>query len=198
MFGYALIVEDDETAPDMLTLSAGFPADFAEDGVERRMQLTASLNNDPFSEDKELTLSIGSGSTAGALDFTATIDGEAFVPGAPLTLTLPAGDLEIEAELRLTPTPDLIDEGAEETIEILGRVAGLSLKASFTLTIGDDDEAGLVFTDLDGNPVPPAGLRVVEGEATLYRVGLSSQLEFELVGIMLRRHRRGQRVHQIV
>ena len=105
-------------------------------------------------------------------------------PDVNVVLDVPAGAQEVTVILELRPEDDRFAEGTE-IFEVRVVMEGLVPAGTLTLMIDDDDEAGLVFTDLNGNPVPLAGLRVAEGQTTLYRLGLSSQPEFNPVGIKL-------------
>ena len=166
---------------------------FAEGAAPRTIELRARLNNAPFAVAQTLALSI-SDPVGEVDDFGENIDirvvlaGQELVRGSEpdvnVVLDVPAGAQEVTVILELRPEDDRFAEGTE-IFEVRVVMEGLVSAGTLTLMIDDDDEAGLVFTDLNGNPVPLAGLRVAEGEATLYRVGLSSQPEFEPVAVTL-------------
>ena len=152
------IADDDEATWTVSTV----PSAIAEAGGVAT--LVVSLGSAFFGEDQTISLDLtGSTATAGS-DFTlADSDGNALA--APYNLTLPAGSTDVLVTVAATDD-DLDEDDEQATIAVSHGDAQIG--AAQTVTIADDDEAG-ILTD-------PSSLTLEEGgAAATYTVALATK-----------------------
>ena len=120
----AITVEDDDSAPGGITLSAS-PDTVTENGGDQTVTITASTNGGAYATTTTVTIEVGkSGDTAAeGADYTEVDD---------QTITIAAGATSGSAQFTLTPTNDALDE-ADESISISGSV---TRDSSITVTGG--------------------------------------------------------------
>ena len=146
----SLLLTDNDAAPTTLTLAVdadnnteNVQSSLAENGGAKTVKVTATLGGSTqFDVDKTLTLIVGDDddSATEGTDYTAVSD---------ITLTIPAGDQDVEHTFTLTPTDDAFRE-ANETISFDATVAGLTVNgASITLT--SDDAAPSITLTVDAD-----------------------------------------------
>ncbi len=154
----AAIITDDDGAPSV-SLSAS-PAIIAEEGTGNSATLTATLNGTTTTADVTVNLSY-TGTAANGSDYTGAAN-----------ITIPAG--QNNAGITLTALADAIDEGASESLTAtIGSVsvnATVGSPSSASVTINDNDTAGVTVTESGGTTV------VTEGGSTgSYTLALTSQ-----------------------
>ena len=143
-------ITNDDAAPTALTLAVDADNDtqnvqssLAENGGAKTVKVTATLGGSTqFDEDKTLTLIVGDDddSATEGTDYTAVSD---------ITLTIPAGDQDVEHTFTLTPTDDAFRE-ANETISFDATLSGVTVSgASITLT--SDDAAPSITLTVDAD-----------------------------------------------
>ena len=143
-------ITNDDAAPTTLTLAVdadnnteNVQSSLAENGGAKTVKVTATLGGSTqFDEDKTLTLIVGDDddSATEGTDYTAVSD---------ITLTIPAGDQDVEHTFTLTPTDDAFRE-ANETISFDATIAGVTVSgASITLTSDDAAPAITLTVDAD-------------------------------------------------
>ena len=133
------------------------------------MDVTATLSHES-SADITVMLSAAAVAPATANDFTLSGD----------TLTFKVGDKTSTGEVTLTATDDDVD-GADDSKQVtvtgtgpLGR-SDITV-APVTLTITDNDTRGVTLTLTEGGqPIPPEGLSITEGDTGSYKVVLDSE-----------------------
>ena len=146
----SLLLTDNDAAPTTLTLAVDADNDtqnvqnaIAENGGAKTVKVTATLGGaTQFDVDKTLTLIVGKNTDSAT-------EGTDYTDVADITLTIPAGDQEVEDTFTLTPTDDAFHEDSE-TISFDATLAGLTVTgASITLT-SDDAAAAIALTvDVD-------------------------------------------------
>ena len=154
----SVTVSDDDVPSTAILLKVSH--DSVAEGTPRQVTVTAELNASPESTDTVVTLTLEAGS-AQAEDFNAI---------APVELVIIAGRTSATAQVRIAPIDDAIDEVAEETLRIAtATTSGLTLSPStaFTITIEDDDKAGITLSR--------AALTVREEGSAKYTIRLNSQ-----------------------
>ena len=143
-------ITDDDAAPTTLTLAVdadnnteNVQSSLAENGGAKTVKVTATLGGSTqFDVDKTLTLIVG------ADDDSAT-EGTDYTNVADVTLTIPAGDQDVERTFTLTPTDDAFRE-ASETISFDATLASVTVTgASITLTSDDAAPAITLTVDAD-------------------------------------------------
>ena len=143
-------ITNDDAAPTTLTLAVdadnnteNVQSSLAENGGAKTVKVTATLGGSTqFDEDKTLTLIVGDDddSATEGTDYTAVSD---------ITLTIPAGDQDVEHTFTLTPTDDAFRE-ANETISFDATISGVTVSgASITLT--SDDAAPSITLTVDAD-----------------------------------------------
>ncbi len=146
----SLSITDNDAAPTTLTLTVdaddgtdNVQSSLAENGGAKTVRVTATLGGSTqFDEDKDLTLIVGKNTDSAT-------EGTDYTDVADVTLTIPAGDQDVEHTFTLTPTDDTFHE-ASETISFDATVAGLTVTgASISLT--SDDVAAAVTLTVDTN-----------------------------------------------
>ena len=146
----SLSITDNDAAPTTLTLAVdadnnteNVQSSLAENGGAKTVKVTATLGGSTqFDEDKTLTLIVGDDddSATEGTDYTAVSD---------ITLTIPAGDQDVEHTFTLTPTDDAFRE-ANETISFDATISGVTVSgASITLT--SDDAAPSITLTVDAD-----------------------------------------------
>ena len=145
-------INDDDAAPTTLTLALAVDADndtenvqssLAENGGAKTVKVTATLGGSTqFDVDKTLTLIVGD-------DDDSATEGTDYTDVADVTLTIPAGDQDVEHTFTLTPTDDAFNE-ASETISFDATITGVTVSgASITLTSEDAAPAITLTVDAD-------------------------------------------------
>ena len=142
-----VMVNDDETASDSITLTAA-PASLAESASATTITVTAALNGGTRDVDTPIAVNVGSGTATSGADFGA-VDA--------LTITIPANTLSQTGTFSLDPIQDAIDE-PDETVTVAGSttVSGISITDT-TVTITDDDSAPTVTLSLSDDPIGENG-----------------------------------------
>ena len=143
-------ITDDDAASSGITLTVS-PNTVGEGAGETEITVTATVNGTTrYADAKTVTISVGGGTAISGTDYTTVDD---------ITLTIPAGDQDVEHTFTLTPTDDDLHEGSE-TIDITGTSGALSItKAEITLT------------DNDGQPsFAVADASAAEGDAITFTV----------------------------
>ena len=138
--GVTVTVDDDDVPSSAirLTLASG-QGTVREGGGTQEVEVTGELNGNPRDTDTVVTLTLERG----------TAQDEDFTPIEPVELTIIAGRTSRTVRVPVTPINDDIDEGAGETLQIAtATTSGLPLgqNTAFTITIEDDDEAGITLS----------------------------------------------------
>ena len=171
----SLTITDNDAAPTTLTLTVDADDDtenvqssLAENGGAKTVRVTATFGGaTQFDEDKTLTLIVGDD------DDTAT-EGTDYADYANITLTIPAGDTDVEHTFTLTPTDDAFHEESE-TISFDATLASVTVTgASITLTSDDAAPAITLTVDADKDTdnmqtslAEDGGAKTVRATATL-------------------------------
>ena len=143
-------ITNDDAAPTTLTLAVDADNDIqnvqsslAENGGAKTVKVTATLGGaTQFDEDKTLTLIVGD-------DDDSATEGTDYTTVANITLTIPAGDQDVEHTFTLTPTDDAFREDSE-TISFDATLTGVTVNgASITLTSDDAAPAITLTVDAD-------------------------------------------------
>ena len=146
----SLLLTDNDAAPTTLTLAVDADNDtenvqssLAENGGAKTVKVTATLGGSTqFDVDKTLTLTVGD-------DDDSATEGTDYTAIADITLTIPAGDQDVEHTFTLTPTNDAFREDTE-TISIDATLTGITVPgASITLTSDDAAPAITLTVDAD-------------------------------------------------
>ena len=146
----SLSITDNDAAPTTLTLTVdaddgtdNVQSSLAENGGAKTVRVTATLGGSTqFDEDKDLTLIVGKNTDSAT-------EGTDYTDVADVTLTIPAGDQDVEHTFTLTPTDDTFHE-ASETISFDATVAGLTV-AGASISLTSDDAAAAVTLTVDTN-----------------------------------------------
>ena len=159
--GVTVTVDDDDVPSSAirLTLASG-QGTVREGGGAQEVEVTGELNGNPRNTDTVVTLTLERG----------TAQDEDFTPIEPVDLTIIAGRTSRTVRVPVTPINDDIDEGAGETLQITTvTTSGLPLRPNtgFTITIEDDDEAGITLSR--------TALTVREEGSASYTIRLNSQ-----------------------
>ena len=126
--GAELMLRDDDAIP-AVELSAN-PASVDESVSAAMVTVTAAFTNaSTFSEDRKVTVSVGSGTATSGTDFAAVPD---------FDITIPAGGSSGTGTFSLTPMDDGVVE-EDETIELSGAAEGLAVTGT-AVTLADDDD----------------------------------------------------------
>ncbi len=153
-------VADDETPSTAVALTAR-PAAVAEDGGEREVTVTATLDAAPRKSETAVAVTVQPEDAApGAAADWAPVDG--------FTITIAAGQTSAAATFTLAPVDDDVDEADErEQVALRGAtgVAALPVADAF-VTVTDDDQRGVT--------VAPTALAIDEGDTADYAVALTS------------------------
>ena len=152
-------VDDDDVPSTEIQLSVS-PQRAAE-GRTTQLTVTAELNASPEPAPVTVTLELQSGTAQVTTDFAQA---------APVTLTIPLGQVRGTARVTLTTVDDDVDEDDGETVRIVATTASsFALSpAALEVTIEDDDARGV--------QVSPTSLNVTEGRPGVrYTVRLESQ-----------------------
>ncbi len=143
-------ITNDDAAPTTLTLAVdadnnteNVQTSLAEDGGAKTVKVTATLGGSTqFDVDKTLTLIVGKNTDSAT-------EGTDYTNVADVTLTIPAGDQDVEHTFTLTPTDDAFNE-ASETISFDATITGVTVAgASITLTSEDAAPAITLTVDAD-------------------------------------------------
>ena len=143
-------ITNDDVAPTTLTLvvdadndTENVQSSLAENGGAKTVKVTATLGGSTqFDVDKTLTLTVGD-------DDDSATEGTDYTNVADVTLTISAGDQDVEHTFTLTPTDDAFREGTE-TISIDATLTGVTVSgASITLTSDDAAPAITLTVDAD-------------------------------------------------
>ena len=146
----SLLLTDNDAAPTTLTLAVdadnnteNVQSSLAENGGAKTVKVTATLGGSTqFDVDKTLTLIVGD-------DDDSATEGTDYTAIADITLTIPAGDQDVEHTFILTPTDDAFREDTE-TISFDATLAGVTVSgASITLTSDDAAPAITLTVDAD-------------------------------------------------
>ena len=143
-------ITNDDAAPTTLTLTVdadnnteNIQSSLAENGGAKTVKVTATLGGaTQFDVDKTLTLIVGD-------DDDSATEGADYTTVADITLTIPAGDQDVEHTFTFTPTDDAFRE-ASETISFDATLTGVIVTgASITLTSDDAAPAITLTVDAD-------------------------------------------------
>ena len=146
----SLLLTDNDAAPTTLTLAVdadnateNVQTSLAENGGAKTVKVTATLGGSTqFDVDKTVTLIVGD-------DDDSATDGTDYTTVDNITLTIPAGDQDVEHTFTLTPTNDAFREGTE-TISFDATLTGVTVSgASITLTSDDAAPAITLTVDAD-------------------------------------------------
>ena len=122
-----LTILDNDTASAKVTLSLN-PTSVSEGTGATTVTVTGTLDEAARATATSVTVSVGDGTAVAGTDFAAV---------SSFTLTIPARATSANRTFTLTPTDDVVAEGAE-TLTVGGSTAGLSVDSA-TLTILDND-----------------------------------------------------------
>ena len=145
-----ITLTDNDAAPTTLTLAIdadnnteNVQSSLAEDGGAKTVKVTATLGGSTqFDTDKTLTLIVGD-------DDDSATEGTDYTTVDDITLTIPAGDQDVEHTFTLTPTDDAFREDTE-TISFDVTLTGVTVTgASITLTSDDAAPAITLTVDAD-------------------------------------------------
>ncbi len=143
-------ITNDDAAPTTLTLAVdadnnteNVQSSLAENGGAKTVKVTATLGGSTqFDVDKTLTLIVGD-------DDDSATEGADYTTVADITVTIPAGDQDVEHTFTLTPTDDAFRED-NETISFDATLASVIVTgASITLT--SDDAAPSITLTVDAD-----------------------------------------------
>ncbi len=146
----SITITDDDAAPTTLTLAVdadnnaeNVQSSLAENGGAKTVKVTATLGGaTQFDVDKTLTLIVGD-------DDDSATEGTDYTDVADITLTILAGEQDVEHTFTLTPTDDAFNEGSE-TISFDATLASVTVNgASITLTSDDAAPAITLTVDAD-------------------------------------------------
>ena len=168
-------ITNDDAAPTTLTLAVDADNDtenvqssLAENGGAKTVKVTATLGGSTqFDVDKTLTLIVGD-------DDDSATEGTDYTNVADVTLTIPAGDQDVEHTFTLTPTDDAFNE-ASETISFDATITGVTVNGASIALTSDDDAPSITLTvdaDKDTENVQSSlaedgGVKTVRVTATL-------------------------------
>ena len=171
----SLLLTDNDAAPTTLTLAVDADNDtnnvqssLAENGGAKTVKVTATLGGSTqFDVDKTLTLTVGD-------DDDSATEGTDYTNVADVTLTIPAGDQDVEHTFTLTPTDDAFREGTE-TISFDATLAGVTVSGTSIMLTSDDAAPAITLTvdaDKDTDNVQTSlaedgGVKTVRVTATL-------------------------------
>ena len=131
---------DNDEPPTGIALSV-HPATLSEGDGETDVTVVATVTGSGiYGSDVTVAVSVGPG-TADAVDFGA-------VPG--FDIVIPAGTRSAKETFRLTPVDDVIKE-TSETVTVSGVAGNKARVTPATLTISDDDTAGVTVFESDGD-----------------------------------------------
>ena len=143
-------INDDDAAPTTLTLAVdadnnteNVQSSLAENGGAKTVKVTATLGGSTqFDVDKTLTLIVGD-------DDNSATEGTDYTNVADVTLTIPAGDQDVEHTFTLTPTDDAFREDSE-TISFDATLTGVTV-AGASITLTSDDAAPAITLTVDAD-----------------------------------------------
>ena len=170
----ALIILDDDTAPDTVTLSVDVSEVGEGDGAAA-ITVTGTLSEAGSDGATAVTVSVGSG-TGDARAVAATD----FAEVGDFQLTIPQGDTSATAAFTLTPIEDIVDEPAETV-----RVSGTSQDSNVgvvaaAIAIADNDEAPAPVLSVEPDTIAENGgtatVTVSTGEGSTYAAAQSVTL----------------------
>ena len=174
------IIDDDDTPAINLSL---IPSSVGEGAGATAVTVTATLSNPGrFTEDKTVTLSVGSSGAAAMMAGSsgtavsagssgpAAVSGTDYAAVTSFDIMIAAGQASGTATFTLTPIDDDVLEG-DESIAVSGTSAGLTVNSA-NLTLADDDAAPSVDLSLSPSSVSEdAGATAVTVTATLSNSG---------------------------
>ena len=146
----SLLLTDNDAAPTTLTLAVdadnateNVQTSLAENGGAKTVKVTATLGGSTqFDVDKTVTLIVGD-------DDDSATEGTDYTTVDNITLTIPAGDQDVEHTFTLTPTDDAFREDTE-TISFDATLTSVTVSgASITLTSDDAAPAITLTVDAD-------------------------------------------------
>ena len=151
-------VADDETPSTAVALTAR-PAAVAEDGGEREVTVTATLDAAPRKSETAVAVTVQPEAAApGAAADWAPVDG--------FTITIAVGQTSAAATFTLAPVDDDVDE-VDERVALRAATGVEALPAADAfVTVTDDDQRGVT--------VAPTALAIAEGDDADYAVALTS------------------------
>ena len=168
-------ITNDDAAPTTLTLvidadndTENVQSSLAENGGAKTVKVTATLGGSTqFDVDKTVTLIVGD-------DDDSATEGTDYTDVADVTLTIPAGDQDVEHTFTLTPTNDAFNE-ASETISFDATLDGVTVIGASIMLTSDDDAPAITLTvdaDKDTDNVQTSvaedgGVKTVRVTATL-------------------------------
>ena len=143
-------ITNDDAAPTTLTLAVdadnateNVQSSLAENGGAKTVKVTATLGGSTqFDVDKTLTLIVGD-------DDDSATEGTDYTNVADVTLTIPAGDQDVEHTFTLTPTDDAFRED-NETISFDATLTGVTV-AGASITLTSDDAAPAITLTVDAD-----------------------------------------------
>ena len=143
-------ITNDDVAPTTLTLAVDADNDtenvqssLAENGGAKTVKVTATLGGSTqFDVDKTLTLTVGD-------DDDSATEGTDYTTVDNITLTIPAGDQDVEHTFTLTPTNDAFREDTE-TISIDATLTGVTVSGA-RITLTSDDAAPAITLTVDAD-----------------------------------------------
>ena len=146
----SLLLTDNDAAPTTLTLVVDADNDtnnvqssLAENGGAKTVKVTATLGGSTqFDVDKTLTLTVGD-------DDDSATEGTDYTAIADITLTIPAGDQDVEHTFTLTPTDDAFREDTE-TISFDATLTGVTVSGA-RITLTSDDAAPAITLTVDAD-----------------------------------------------
>ena len=140
-----LTIADDDVLATGVILAVS-PGSVPESAGATVVTVTATLNGLAGTDPVPVAVSVTGGTAAAATDFGAVTD---------FMITIPANTKSETGMFTLTPIDDLIDE-PDETVEVRGTAAGLSVSPS-TVTIEDNDDMPQVMLVLTPASIPENG-----------------------------------------
>ena len=145
-----ITLTDNDAAPTTLTLAIdadnnteNVQSSLAENGGAKTVKVTATLGGaTQFDADKTLTLIVGD-------DDDSATEGTDYTTVDDITLTIPAGDQNVEHTFTLTPTDDAFREDSE-TISFDATLGGITV-AGTSITLTSDDAAPAITLTVDAD-----------------------------------------------
>ena len=158
-----MINRDDDEPPDGIVLSVS-PSAIAEGAGETGVTVTATVTGSTtYGSDVTVTVSVTGSGTPDAVDFGAV---------SGFDIVIPAGADSATGTFKLTPTADAIDE-SDETVTVSGVANNKARVTPATLTLTDDDTAGVTVVESDGDTATTEATGV--GRTDSFTVALTSE-----------------------
>ena len=164
-----MLNKDDDEPPDGIVLSVS-PSAIAEDAGETQVTVTARVEGSTtYGSDVTVEVSVTDSGTPDVVGFRAVA---LLSAESNFDIVIPAGAKRATGTFKLTPTADAIDE-SDETVMMSGVANNKARVTPDTLTLTDDDTAGVTVTESDGDTATTEATGV--GRTDSFTVALTSE-----------------------